>query len=137
MRRFLSTMLFASILFVLQARAPIFAQEAGQQKPAAPLWQPLSEGVWKTDLGDERPEVVIVKMSNDEFDKLRKHKRAWMDYIDNHHYLKKKLIDIVFIDVVYAKNGPGHGWWVCIPHSTHSTAGILAWQVPEENTDKP
>jgi hypothetical protein len=64
-------MLFASILFVLQARAPIFAQEAGQQKPAAPLWQPLSEGVWKTDLGDERPEVVIVKMSNDEFDKLR------------------------------------------------------------------
>jgi len=135
MKRFLSIMLFASILFVLQARAPIFAQEAEKQKPSAPSWQPLSEGVWKTDLGDGRPEVVVMKMSNEDFEKLHKSKRAWMDYLDNHRYLKRKLIKIVFIDVVYAKNGSGHGWWICVPHSPHSTAGILAWQITEEKPD--
>ncbi len=133
MKRILLATLLVSIPLLLREGAPSFAQESAQQKAPEPSWQTLSEGVWKTDLGADRPEVVILKMSNEEFEKFHASKKAARAYIDDHHFLKRKLLKVVFIDVVYAKNG--QGWWVCVPHSTHSTAGILAWQIPQEKSN--
>jgi len=127
MKRFLLAMLLVSFLFSHE-RAPIFAQEAAKQKLPAPSWQTLSEGAWKTDLGGEQPEVLILKMSNEEFQKFHASKKAARDYIDDHHFLKRKLVKVVFCDIVPDKDGDR--WWVIIPHTTHSTAVVVAWQIP-------
>jgi hypothetical protein len=129
MRRFLPLILLVSLLVFLQGRAPSFAQEAAQQKSAAPSWQTMSERAWKTDLGGEKPEVLILKMSNEEFEKFHASKKAAMDYIDDHHFLKKKLIKVVFCDIVPHKDG--EEWYVIVPHTTHSTAVVVAWQIPD------
>ncbi len=130
MKQFLSAMLLVSFLLFLQGRAPSFAQEATQQKVPAPSWQTLSEGAWKTDLGVDQPEVVILRLSNEEFGKFHASKKAAKDYIDDHHFLKRKLIKVVFCDVQPAKDG--HGWIVIVTHTAHSTAAIVAWQIPNE-----
>lgn len=129
MRRFLLAILLVSFLLLSQSRAPSFAQEAAQQKTPPPSWQAMSERAWKTDLGGEKPEVLILKMSNEEFEKFHASKEAARDYIDDHHYLKKKLIKVVFCDIVPHKGGME--WYVIVPHTTHSTAVVVAWQIPQ------
>jgi len=129
MKRFLLAMLLVSFLLFSHERTPTFAQEAAKQKLPAPSWQTLSEGAWKTDLGGEQPEVLILKMSNEEFQKFHASKKAARDYIDDHHFLKRKLVKVVFCDIVPDKDGDG--WWVIIPHTTHSTAVVVAWQIPK------
>ena len=130
MKRFVPTMLLMTFLLFLQGRAPSFAQEAAQQKLPAPSWQMLSESAWKTDLGTDKPEVVVLRLSNEEFEKFHSSKKAAMDYIDGHHFLKKKLIEVLFCDVVPAKDG--HDWFVIFTHTTRSRAAIVAWQIPRE-----
>lgn len=104
-----------------------------KQKLPAPIWQTLSEGAWKTDLGGDQPEVVILRLSNKEFEKLHASNEAAKDYIDSHQYLKRKLIEVVFVDVVPVKDG--YGWWVINAHTTHSTDAIVAWQIPRKKSN--
>ena len=100
-----------------------------KQKSSGPSWQTLSEHQWKTDLGGELPEVLILKMSNDEFEKFHASKKAAKAYIDGTHFLKRKLIHVVFCDIV--KHKGDEEWFVIVIHTTHSTATVVAWQIPE------
>jgi hypothetical protein len=129
MKRFLPEILLVSILMFLQGWTPSFAQQAAQQKPPTFAWQTLSERAWKTDLGGEQPEVLILKMSNEEFEKFHASKKAAKDYIDGLHFLKKKLIKVVFCDIVPHKGG--EEWYVVLTHTTHSTAVVVGWQIPK------
>ena len=133
MKLFLSVMLLASFLFFPQGRAASFAQEAAPQKTPTPSWQMLSEDVWKTDLGADRPEVVILRMSNEEFEKFHRSKKAAKEYIDNRHLLKRKVIKVMYIDVVPVAGG--RAWLLIFNHSIHSTVGVLAWQIPGEKSN--
>ncbi|MHB8525214.1 MAG: hypothetical protein ACYDD2_03545 [Candidatus Acidiferrales bacterium] len=94
---------------------------------AAPRWRKLPNGVWKTDLGGKRPEVVILVLSNEEFRKFHASTTAAKRYIDRRHFLKRKLIKVVFAN--HAKNGDGGNWIVMISHTDYSTAAVLAYQV--------
>lgn len=129
MKRCLPGMLLVSLLLFLQGRGPSFAQEAAQQKPAGPSWQTLSDHQWKTDLGGEQPEVLILRMSNDEFEKFHASKKAAKAYIDATGFLKRKLINVVFCDIV--KHKGDEEWFVILTHTTHSTATVVAWQIPK------
>jgi hypothetical protein len=117
-----------SFLLFTQGQAPGSAQGMAQQKLETPVWQPLPERGWKTDLGGENPEVLILKMSNEEFEKFHSSKKAAKDYIDSHHYLKKKLVKVIFCDIVPHRDGKE--WYVVVSHTTHSTAVIVGWQIP-------
>lgn len=94
-------------------------------------WQLLKPDVTKTDLGGDLPEVAILTMSNEQFEKIRGPKKAAMDYLDDRHILKRKLIDLVFSDVT--PSADGLGWVVVLSHSGKSTGCILAWQLPRES----
>lgn len=131
MKRFLLAMLLVSFLLCLQGRAPSFAQAPAQQQPPAPAWQTLSDRAWKTDLGGEQPEVLILKMSNEEFEKFHANKKAAMDYIDDHHFLKKKLNKVIFCDVLWNKHGESVGWDVIIIHNIQSWVTVVASQIPK------
>jgi hypothetical protein len=98
--------------------------------PSGPQWQKLSEDVWKTDLGAEWPEVVILQMSQDDFKDFHSSTAAAMDYIDKRGYLKQKLIEIVFGEVVPQKNDGGV-WTIIVVHTLKSTAVVIAWQNPK------
>jgi len=91
-----------------------------------PHWRKLRKGVWKTDLGGDRPEVVILTMSNDEFREFRASSKAAKTYIDRRSLLKRKLIKVVFASVV--PNKKGGSWFVIVTHTLWSTGGIVAWQ---------
>jgi len=99
------------------------------QRSPALAWKTLSPHAWKTDLGGELPEVLILRMSNKEFEKFHASEEAAKKFIDSLHFLKRKLINVVFCDVVPHKGG--EEWYVVISHTTHSTAAVIAWQVPE------
>ena len=130
MKRFLPATLLVSVLLFSQAWVPSFAQEASQQSSPPPAWQTLlPERAWKTDLGGDQPEVLILKMSNDEFEKFHASKEAAKAYIDKTGFLKRKLIKVVFCDIVRRKDG--NEWYVIVPHTTHSTAVVVAWQIPK------
>ncbi|MGH9864797.1 MAG: hypothetical protein ACRD4H_05210 [Candidatus Acidiferrales bacterium] len=92
-----------------------------------PRWRKLPKGVWKTDLGGKRPEVVILVLSNEEFRKFHASTRAAMSYIDKRRFLKRKLIKVVFAN--YAPNGNGGDWIVLIAHTDYSTAAVVSYQV--------
>jgi hypothetical protein len=91
----------------------------------------LSEDVWKTDLGADWPEVVILQMPPDEFKKIHSSTATAKDYIDKHRYLKRTLIAVVFGEVV-PRNDDGDDWTVIMTHTAKSTAVIVAWQNPND-----
>jgi hypothetical protein len=97
--------------------------------PSGPQWQKLSEDVWKTDLGADWPEVVILQMSQDDFKDFHSSTAAAMGYIDKRGYLKRKLIQIVFGEVVTRDDGGV--WTIIITHTVRSTAVVVAWQNPK------
>jgi hypothetical protein len=94
-----------------------------------PQWLMMAKNAYKTDLGDALPEVVILTMSAEAFKKFSKSKRSAMEYIDGLHILKQKLIDLVFADVWPAEPTGGE-WILIISHTTHSTATVVAWELP-------
>jgi hypothetical protein len=94
-----------------------------------PYWQLISERVYKTDLGDDKPEVVVILMPDKAFKKFSKSKKAAMAYIDGLHLLKKKLNGVVFADIAPQKGDDGGEWFVIITHTTHSTMSVVAWQL--------
>jgi hypothetical protein len=94
-----------------------------------PFWQLISQRVYKTDLGEGQPEVVIILMPNQAFKKFSKSKKAAAEYIDGLHFLKAKLNKLVFAAIVPEKNSVSD-WLVIITHTTHSTVAIVAEQIP-------
>jgi len=90
-----------------------------------PRWRKRAKGVWKTDLGGKLPEVVILVLSNEEFRKFHASTKAAMRYIDRRHFLKRKLIKVVFANQY--SNGSGD-WILIISHTDYSTAAVVAYQ---------
>ncbi|HKV27419.1 MAG TPA: hypothetical protein VJN90_03990 [Candidatus Acidoferrales bacterium] len=82
---------------------------------------------WKTDLGGDRPEVVVLALSNEQFKKFHASTAAAKKFIDNGHFFKRKLIRVVFVN--HAPNDNGTSWLLIISHSLQSTAAVVAWQV--------
>jgi hypothetical protein len=95
-------------------------------KTRTPSWKTKGPGKWKTDLGGDQPEVIILELTNEDFQKNFSNEVAAKQYIDNLHILKRPLIKVVFADIVPAKDG--NGWIVIGPHTAHSTLAIIAWQ---------
>jgi hypothetical protein len=95
-----------------------------------PFWELISERVYKTDLGDDKPEVVITLMSDPAFKKFRKTKTGAKAYLDGLKILKQKLNAVEFTDTIPCGNSRGGTeWLVIITHTTKSTAYIVAWQL--------
>lgn len=95
--------------------------------PAKLGWKQLTPRRWKTDLGGKFPEIVILVMTNTEFKQFHSSTNAAMKFLDKSGLLKRKLIALVFVDVV--DNPGGKDWIVIVSHTTHSTAGVLAWHI--------
>jgi hypothetical protein len=62
------------------------------QKSPALVWKTLSKRAWKTDLGGKLPEVLILRMSDAEFQKFHASKDAAKKFLDELLFLKQKLI---------------------------------------------
>lgn len=107
-----------------RSRAKKSASKPGFRKPA---WKEFSKNCWKTDLGGDLPEVIILHMADKEFQEFRKSEAEAKAFLDNHGYFKRKLINLIFCDVVPCPNGVA--WWVIVIHTLHSTAVIVAFQV--------
>jgi hypothetical protein len=93
-------------------------------------WRRIAAGKWKTDLGGDFPEVIILELTNEEFQKNFRSKKAAKRFIDSLHILKRPLVRVVFADIVKARKN-GNGWIVIGPHTSHSTIAIIAWQTQE------
>ncbi|HXW56227.1 MAG TPA: hypothetical protein VEJ67_10790 [Candidatus Cybelea sp.] len=98
--------------------------------PSPPQWQKLSEVVWKTDLGADRPEVVILQMPDDDFRRFHTSTAAAKNYLDKCRYLKRELIAVIFGEVV-PQPGDGGVWTIVVTHTVKSTAVVVAWQNPK------
>jgi len=96
-------------------------------------WEFVKEGVVKTDLGGELPEVLVMTMSNEEFKKIHGKKKAAMHYLDAQNIFKRKLVNLVFSEVT--KHAKGIFWVVIAAHSGKSTASLVAWQVRGKDKD--
>jgi|HubBroStandDraft_5_1064220.scaffolds.fasta_scaffold94638_1 hypothetical protein len=102
-----------------------------------PQWQTLSATAHKTDLGGKLPEVVILLLSDKIFQKFSKSPEAAKRFIDNLHILKQPLIKLKFADRTPDRETPGGDWIVIVPHTTKSTAIVVAWQLPGSAPDQP
>ncbi|HVB36323.1 MAG TPA: hypothetical protein VND42_03700 [Candidatus Acidoferrales bacterium] len=77
------------------AKAPKPARKT-MQRIATPSWRKLPNGVWKTDFGVDLPEVVILTMSNEEFEEFRRSSdNAKKRNLNKRGILKRHLIDVV------------------------------------------
>jgi len=92
-------------------------------------WRKLAKNAWKTDLGAELPEMLVLRMSDEEFRKFRSSARFAQTYIDKHKYLKRKLIKFVFTSIV-GERGSKSAWSLILIHTPQSTARLIAWQDP-------
>jgi hypothetical protein len=91
-------------------------------------WRKLASGAWKTDLGDDLPEVAILRMSDEEFRKFSSSARFAKSYIDRKRYLKRKLIKFAFVSVPRRRRGCI--WTVMLTHTPESTGKVVAWPDP-------
>lgn len=89
-------------------------------------WRKLAKNVWKTDLGRDLPEAVVLRMSDEEFSEFHSSTRVAKSYLDRHKYLKRKLIKLVFTSV--KRNGKGCEWTLIVIHTLQSTGFVTAWQ---------
>ncbi|HEV2223151.1 MAG TPA: hypothetical protein VGR84_09125 [Candidatus Acidoferrales bacterium] len=110
-----------------RGKRPKPARKSMHAQFAIPRWKMLSRRLWKTDLGGDLPEVVILILSNEEFRKFHASTAAAKRYIDDHHFLKRKLIKVVFVN--RSPNDDGTQWLVVISHTIESTAAVLAYQI--------
>lgn len=92
-------------------------------------WRKLARGVWRTDLGKELPEILVLRMTDAEFRKFHSRTRSAMSYIDRRHYLKAKLIKFGFVSAVRAPKSKGE-WTLILIHTLESTGKVVAWQDP-------
>src|SRR5713226_9924631 len=120
MKRIISSALVVLFLLFLLPKERSFAQEEAKVKLPKLEWKKLNEGVPKTDMGPGLPEVAILKVSNEQFEKIHASKDAAMDYLESQHIFKRKLIKVVFCEVTASDDGDG--WILIIPHTPRSTA---------------
>ena len=123
----------ALVVMLIALLPPTNATVAGQEQPKplpTPEWK-QKDGFWKTDLGSNLPEVVILKLSDADYRKDfgNKDKKRAKKYIDTNGFLKAPLIQVNFGDV--CPGGKGKDWYIVIGHTLHSTASIIAWQETE------
>jgi hypothetical protein len=134
MKRIISPALVVLFLLFLLPREQGFAREEVKFDLGSLKWEMTKGGVPKTDLGPGLPEVAILNVSNDLFEKIHASKAAALKYLEDQHIFKRKLIKIVFCDVT--PNDDGDGWILIIPHTPLSTASIVAWQIPKKMKGK-
>lgn len=90
-----------------------------------PRWKAAGPGRWKTALGPDYPEIVLLYLSNDDYKKFSANPKT---YVDDLHILAKKINKVVAGEIV-----PGKGaapWCVHIIHTPNSTVTYVAWQEP-------
>lgn len=90
-----------------------------------PRWKTLGPGRWKTELGPDYPEIVILYLSNDDYKKFSANPKQ---YIDDLHILAKKINKVVAGEIVPGKGGAP--WFVHIVHTPNSTVTFVSWQEP-------
>jgi hypothetical protein len=134
MKRIISTAPVVLFLLFLLPKERIFAREEPNVDLASLKWQMLKEGVTKTDMGEGLPEVAILIVSNDQFKKIHASEHAAMKYLEDQHIFKRKLIKVRFCDVKASDDG--ERWILLMPHTPHSTASIIAWQIQKEMKEK-
>jgi hypothetical protein len=129
MKRIISPALVVLFLLFLFPKERSFAREEYKFDLGSLKWEMTKGGVPKTDLGPGLPEVAILKVSNEVFEKIHASEDAALDYLQGQHIFKRKLIKVVFCDVKAYDDG--NGWFLIIPHTPLSTAFIIAWQIPK------
>jgi hypothetical protein len=130
MKRIVPSFLLVLCLLLLPTKERSFAGEQPPIKLASLEWHLLKPGVTKTDMGGDLPEVAILTVSNEEFEKIHASKIAAKRYLDSQKILKRKLIHVVFCDVRPRDDG---GYWILtVTHTVYSTACIVALQLPKE-----
>jgi hypothetical protein len=132
MKRIPFSVLMVLCLLFLPTTQRTFADEVMTPDLSTLKWQMLQKWVSKTDMGPGLPEVAILVVSDDQFQKIHASKTAAMKYFDDQKIFKQKLIDLVFCDVYGGKYGTS--WILIVPHTLHSTASITAWQIPKDGS---
>ena len=133
MKRILFSVLLGLSLLFLPVKERSLAQEQ-KQEPVTPKleslkWDLLKPNIAKTDMGGNLPEVVILRLSNEEFEKIHASKIAAMKYFDSQHIFRRRLIRVVFCSVWPQPHDPGGDWIVATTHTVYSTACISAVQL--------
>ncbi len=136
MKRIVPSVLLGLCLLLLPIKERSLAQDQ-KQEPVTPKleslkWNLLKPNIAKTDLGGNLPEVVILRVSNEEFEKIHASKIAAKKYFDGQHIFRKKLIRVVFCSVWPQPHDPGGDWIVATTHTVYSTACISAVQLSKE-----
>jgi len=134
MKRILPSGLMVLCLLFLPTMERTFADEAKELDLSSLKWQMLQKSVSKTDLGPGLPEVAILVVSNDQFEKIHASEDAAKAYLDSQRIFKKKLIKAVFCNVEASKDGTS--WILIISHTVYSTASIVAWEIPKSGYEK-
>lgn len=130
MKRIIAQALIVLSLCLFLAKEGNYAEEASQPDLASLKWHLLQPNVTKTDLGGELPEVVVMTLSNQQFQTINGNKNAALTYLINQKIFKKKLLNVVFCGVRASADGMGQ-WILILPHTYQSTAFIVAWQIPQ------
>lgn len=95
---------------------------------AKPRWRRLRKGAWKTDFGTGLPEVVILTISNEEFEEFRAcSDRAKIRSINKRDIMKRNLIDVVLQKPKRRKRGACV--LLLIYHTPESTGYIVPFPV--------
>lgn len=133
MKRVIFPALLVLCVMLFPAKERSYADVAVQINLAGLQWHLLQPTVTKTDLGGDLPEVAILTLSNDQFQKINGNKDDAMKYLIDQKIFKKPLVNVVFCGVTPSNDGTGQ-WILIIPHTYTSTASIVAWQVPQKYT---
>jgi hypothetical protein len=134
MKRIVPPALLVLCVLSLLAKERSFGRGGPDINLSSLKWQLLQPNVSKTDMGGGLPEVAILTLSNEQFEKIHASEEAALEYLDSQHIFKRKLIKVIFCDVT--SSADGDGWILLIPHTPHSTASIAAWQIPNKGKEK-
>lgn len=93
-------------------------------------WRKIAKNAWKTDLGVDLLEIVIVEMSDEEYRKFRSSESAAKKFINRHKYLKKPTRGVVFTKGAPRRGKDAETWVVAITHTRDSMVYTVASQQP-------
>ncbi len=130
MKRIVTQAFFVLSLCLLFGKEANYAEESSQPNLASLQWHLLQSNVTKTDLGGDLPEVVVMTLSNQQFQAINGNTNAALKYLIDQKSFKKKLLNVVFCGATASADGMGQ-WILIIPHTFQSTAYIVAWQIPQ------
>ena len=130
MKRIIAQALFILSLCLLFGKEANYAEESSQPNLASLQWHLLQPNVTKTDLGGDLPEVVVMTLSNQEFQAINGDTNVALKFLIDQKIFKKKLLKVVFCGVTASADGMGR-WILIVPHTFQSTAYVVAWQIPQ------